>query len=81
MTCPACVIAETNPMTGHYGAGCLNCSARSIAHSPEFKEAGLADALTPGYRSALQTVFGRDWASAHAMVKRWADRIEKATNP
>jgi hypothetical protein len=35
MTCEACAIAARNPYTGHFEAGCEDCTARSVSHAPK----------------------------------------------
>lgn len=34
--CAACVVAEGNPFTGHFRAGCPVCEARQVSHAPKF---------------------------------------------
>jgi hypothetical protein len=46
-----------------------------LAQGPWFREAMEAEALTPRYRTALQSVFGEGWKTGHESVKRWSDII------
>jgi hypothetical protein len=75
MTCQPCAEAETNPGVHSFTAGCLECSARALAHGPIYWAAAKADALTPAYRSALQALAGADWKACHERVKYYAGRI------
>lgn len=76
--CTACEQAMRTPLSGAYAAGCTECAARHLAHSPMYWAASVADALTPSYRHALRAAFGVQWMDGHALVKRWAERIEAA---
>ena len=76
--CPACAVAEKDPLTGRYRAGCVECGARDLANGPAHHEAMLAAAFTPAYRSALQGVFGAGWMDGHTRVREWSKRIEAA---
>ena len=78
MNCDACARAETSPLTGRYTLGCMECASRALAHSPVFFTSVQAEAMTPDYRSALQAMFEADWKEAHALVKKWHERIAKA---
>ncbi|AKJ28796.1 hypothetical protein AAW51_2105 [Caldimonas brevitalea] len=80
MSCRPCADAEANPLTGSIGFEdkCDGCAARSLAHSPLYFVAARSGALTPAYRDALQSRFGRAWKSAHEQVKAWAQRIDHA---
>jgi hypothetical protein len=71
MTCPSCEAATQNPASGLLNAGCSSCDARSLAKSPAWSEARAANAMTPGYRNALRTVFGEHWRDGHEQVKGW----------
>ena len=73
MTCQACESAKANRWCGAYHADCLECSARALSHSPAYHAAATADAMTPAYRDALQSVFGDAWKDGHARVKAWAE--------
>lgn len=52
--CPACLRAESNPLSGIYQANCMRCTARQIAQGPEAK----ARERDP---SALQAAMRRSW--------------------
>lgn len=78
MTCPDCLIASENALTGRFSVGCEDCKARMLAGEPAFFETAAAEAITPGYRARLQQVFGSGWKDGHAAVKRWAERIAEA---
>jgi hypothetical protein len=80
MECDACTLALSNPVTGRFNAGCTECEARAIAGTPQYAEAAQADALTVGYRHALQNAFGSHWRTAHVRVKHWSDRIQSFAN-
>lgn len=77
MTCEACEHAKDNPQTGMYQANCRECTARALANSPQYFDAMKAEAITPAYRSALQSAFGQDWKAGHERVKHWAARIKE----
>lgn len=76
--CPACEVAHGNAESGYYRAGCVECSARMLAHGPEHFDAMAAAAFTPAYRTALQVVFGGDWMDGHTRVRSWSRQIEAA---
>ena len=59
--CEPCTIASTDPRTGYYGVGCKECAARALAGGPDYWESSKARKLTPGYRHALEAVFGDGW--------------------
>ena len=71
MTCEACQAAIDNPASGRVNTACPDCKARSLAKSPTWADARAANAMTPGYRSALRAVFGKDWREGHEKVKHW----------
>lgn len=75
--CDACLRARINPRTSRYTAGCAECQARAVAQAPEFVELVEAEALTPGYRSRLQQIFGSGWIQGHELVKQAAQRIKR----
>lgn len=79
MNCEACTTARTHPLSGFYRAGCAECQARALAQSPQFFDAVAAEAITPGYRSALEHAFGSDWKDGHTRVKAWAEKLQKGT--
>lgn len=79
MTCEACQRAEKNPHTGIYMSKCQNCEARMLANSPTMADSARAAAILPGYRDALQRVFGDDWMAGHEKVKAWSDRMRGQT--
>ena len=76
--CPSCAEAEKEPDTGCYHTGCLECTARALAHSHPFWESRLQLKMMPRYVEALTKVVGDD-ANArdafHRRVKAWAERI------
>lgn len=78
MTCKACAAALVDPETGHFGALCLECQARSLAQAPAYFEAMAAATFTRTYRQALQVVFGAAWMQGHEAVLAWGRRIEAA---
>jgi hypothetical protein len=73
MPCEACTEALRKPHSGMYFANCLDCTARMLAHSPQYWEASRAEAITASYGTALKAAFGERWKEGHSMVKRWAD--------
>lgn len=76
--CIGCSHAAKDPQTGYFSAGCFQCSARSLAGSPIYHAADAAGAITPGYRDALQGMFGTNWKHAHERVRYWAGVIAMA---
>jgi hypothetical protein len=79
VSCDACTAALANPLSGLYRAACAECQARALAQSPQFFDAVAAEAITPGYRSALEHAFGSNWKDGHARVKAWAEKLQKGT--
>lgn len=79
MNCPACQTAEKNPQTGLFQADCQACKVRAVAQGPEFHNSQRIGRLTAEYRRVLTLAIGGDVSDAHAKVKAWADRLEKAT--
>jgi hypothetical protein len=75
MTCKACDDFARSPISGVYFAHCVDCQARMLAQGPWFYEAVRANAITPRYRTALQSVFGEAWKAGHELVRKWAARI------
>jgi hypothetical protein len=78
VTCEPCAVAKVNALTGRVNAACKECSARSLAGSPQFRESIDAAAITPKYRARLQQAFGAEWKEAHSKVREWAERIAAA---
>jgi len=74
-TCRACAEAQSDPCTGHFNAGCLECSARALAGSPQFFNAVRTGGFTDEYRALLERVFKSDWPAGHDRVKVWARLI------
>ena len=75
MTCPACKIASSNVLTGHFNADCLECQARFIAQGPLFAASQAAGKLLAAYKAQLQSAAGIEWESFHQRVKRWAGKV------
>jgi hypothetical protein len=83
LTCRACTLADTKPLTGFYMSGCPCCKARHLAHSPDFHGSLVAGKKTPEYEKALADAFGEDQEVQdhfHEQVKEWRKRIKKAMN-
>lgn len=76
MTCPDCQKAQTIKHWGGYHANCHGCKVRSLACGPAYFTAMQANAMTPGYRSALQVMFGENWKQAHEEVKAEHQRLQ-----
>jgi hypothetical protein len=77
--CPACEEAEGNPMSGHFRAKCLECSARAIAGGPTFWEAAQRQKFTSDYERLMRTQFGESWSTEwHPRVKEWARKMAEA---
>lgn len=76
MSCPYCLAAASDPMTGLFHADCTGCKARSLAKSPAFFDSIRANSFTPAYRNALRAVFGQHWREGHEQVKHW-DQVQK----
>jgi hypothetical protein len=78
MNCEACTIAETNPCTGRYGAGCPECKARALANGSDLFESRRAGVKSPAYAEALRRVFGEGNEEAgHERVRAWAKKINQ----
>lgn len=75
--CETCARAEINPRTGLFNAGCLDCTARHIAHLQVFAECQRLRDFTEPYMSHMHKVFGAEWESWHKVVKSWAKRIKE----
>ena len=79
--CTSCLVAEQQPDTGLYQAGCGECAARALAQSPEHHKAATVRRMVPEYRAALARVAGTDKAGVcdalHQRVKAWARRIDE----
>ena len=78
MTCHACAIAATNPRTSHYRGDCIECQTRSLANGPEHHASREGRRITPEYRHALDTLFGKDLEAGHKAVKAWVEKIHGA---
>ena len=76
MTCIACTRAAINPLTSHYGARCLPCTARALAQASEYHAAFKQQRLTAEYSAQLHAAFGVEWEAGHRSVKAWAERIK-----
>ncbi len=83
MTCEACTQAEVNPRTGLYRIGCAECSARMLAHSPEFAESAARQTLTQPYKAALAVALvpGERIEQTHQRVRAWDRRIRGLLSP
>lgn len=81
MTCENCTHAVAKPHWPGYTAACRGCTVRALANSPAFFTATQAAAMTPSYRSALQSLFGEEWQDAHQEVKAEAERLKKLRTP
>jgi hypothetical protein len=59
MSCESCQEAETNPRSGLYHSGCLECSCRALSDTPEAWRAikGLTNAPL---QQAMQKLAGHD---------------------
>jgi hypothetical protein len=79
VTCKACEEAEKNPWTnGSHMNGCLSCSARAFATSPQAKEALLG---TPGPLQAAMRQFSgtqENYRQLRIEVYRWMKLIDEA---
>ncbi len=67
MTCRPCELAELNPASTHFRSGCRWCSARALAHAPDYLG-----------RAQLEPVFGAAWRAAASEVQAWRTRIAQA---
>ena len=76
MTCPNCQQAGTTAHWPIFQADCHGCKVRSLATGPAYHTAMKSNAMTPGYRSALQDLFGVDWLKAHDEVKAEYERMK-----
>ena len=76
MECRPCAEAEANPATHSFTSGCMECSARALAHGPVYWAAAKAETLTPAYKTALQAIAGDGWQALHTRVKVWAGRLK-----
>ena len=77
VNCPACERAAINPLTSHYGARCLPCTARALAQAPQHHAAATAQRMTTDYSAQLHEAFGVEWEAGHRSVKAWAERIKQ----
>ena len=77
MTCPACVEAETKPLTGSFNNNCLNCSARMLAYSPAAFEALRGETAVP-LQEAIRKTWPNDYDTGRAMVWDWIKKLRKA---
>ena len=70
-----------NIQSGKYRAGCIQCSARSIANSPAFFDAQRIAAagkpMAKEYRELLQRAFNGAWEAGHEAAKRWHERMHE----
>lgn len=76
MICPDCQQAQRDKHWPIYQADCHGCQVRSLASGPAYHTAMAANTLTPGYRSALQNLFGEGWKAAHEEVKAEHERLK-----
>ena len=76
--CEDCPVAEANALSVRYTIGCFECTARALANSPTFSVVVEANAITPAYKDALQSMFDEDLKVAHAAVSKWSRRIAAA---
>jgi len=77
MTCPACDIAESRPRTGHYTAGCLECTARGLAQDPAAHKAAGGDPAD--LQEAIRKLFP-DFREGRVLVWKWIQRFEAREN-
>lgn len=73
--CTACITAESDPKTPHFGNGCFDCASRVLAQTPAYADSVRAGKRTDGYANALRQVFGDDWPRWHLRVKYWYGRL------
>ncbi len=76
MTCSDCIAAKTNPHHAGFHARCEGCQIRALASGPEFFDARRFGTFLPGYRKALEAMFGKEWEAAHAKVKAEYARLQ-----
>lgn len=81
MSCPDCTNAATDATWGGYHANCHGCKVRALANGPGFWESGRSGALTPGYRAALESIFGAAWRAGHEKVKAEHARLQRMRSP
>lgn len=75
MTCPACVLAESNPSTGLTYSDCVSCQARALARSPEAHQRERDPApLQHAMRRVWPDV--DDYKRGRSMVWAWIKRKE-----
>lgn len=80
MTCPDCTKAQADKHWPIFQAECHGCKVRSLATGPAYHTAMQSNAMTPGYRSALQQLFGEGWKGAHDEVKSEYERLKAMTS-
>lgn len=76
MTCDACAQAQSDPLTPHYSANCLNCAARAMAHGP-IEISVENDQWFQSYMAGLLLVAGGDAAELHGRIKDWHRRVQE----
>lgn len=76
MTCKDCTQAQAAKHWPIFQADCHGCQVRALASGPAYHTAMAANAMTPSYRSALQSLFGDGWRAAHEEVKAEHARIK-----
>ena len=75
--CADCQAAESAPRSDAFTAGCMSCSARALAAIGAHLESRDAKQMTVHYLSVLKQIFGEGWKDGAALVKVWAERIDK----
>ena len=76
--CPSCEEAAERATTGRYTSGCLECSCRALAHSPEAWKATHALTNAP-LQQSMQTLAKGDaqqYAHIRARVWHWIGRLQ-----
>lgn len=78
MTCKSCEVALLAPRIDGGTPGCDGCLARALAATGAHEESARVERITDGYKAALVSLFGIEWAAGHAQVKTWGARMRHA---
>jgi hypothetical protein len=77
--CSACCDAEANPRSDKWvHPPCPSCYARALAATGAHEQSKAAGKITADYKHALDKLFGADWQQGAAMVKTWAEKMNRS---
>ena len=75
MICSSCALAQSEPASDVYTAGCTSCKARALAAVGAHVDSQKIGSITPKFRQVLEDVFGDEWKAHATAVKDWGQRI------